>query len=492
MRKSRLALAAVLTAGIGSTLAYAAGMWPTLPIVGGGSYCASILGTGPTQSGQTGTGAGPVTGSTICGATIPAGPTALTGNELIPADTGLAGGAPPQTVVIPSAYLASGGGSYNLLTGGDFATNLWQRGTTFGPYVPTPPQMTADRFAVYSAATSPTVTKQTGAADTIASQGLYGSLRVARTSGYVATSQVCVGQVLDQKAAGPLIGNNAVFSFWALAGANFSASSNNITATIAYYTAADSATGGTNTGTFMPATITGYTAATAGTSAGTTGSIGSGIATIPITTTWTRYGVYAPIPATNAAGTAVSGVGVTICYTPVGTAGASDYFEIAGAQLEAGPSAVSGGSPAIGNGFTSPRPFARRTMAEEQLRQYYYTFTLAEPATGVAVGNGVALTTGAATTGTQCKLSYPFPTAMRVAPTLSTGTISAFTWQVHTSFSGATGTSTGIITAMIVSPSNSIQDASFAVTTATMSGGVACMLEGANANQSLPTWSAEP
>jgi hypothetical protein len=63
--------------------------WPNIPIVGGGSYCAStVQGT--------------------CITTVPAGP-AMTGNETIPADTNLAGGAAaPQTVKFPVTGLGAG------------------------------------------------------------------------------------------------------------------------------------------------------------------------------------------------------------------------------------------------------------------------------------------------------------------------------------------------------------------------------------------------
>lgn len=81
MKKSRL-LAAVLAVATAAsvTYAYAAGMFSNLPIVGSASYSAGLV-------------------------TVPAGPTALTGTELIPADTGLAGGVAPQTVLITPAAL---------------------------------------------------------------------------------------------------------------------------------------------------------------------------------------------------------------------------------------------------------------------------------------------------------------------------------------------------------------------------------------------------
>ena len=96
----RKIVAALASAGVigFSVLAYAAGLWPDFPIVGSATYCAG------TSSSATGTIIGVVTG---CPNQVAAGPTILTGNELIPADTKLASGAQPQTVLVPMASLNS-------------------------------------------------------------------------------------------------------------------------------------------------------------------------------------------------------------------------------------------------------------------------------------------------------------------------------------------------------------------------------------------------
>lgn len=76
-------------------------MFANLPIVGGAAYCARYAGDG-----------------TTCTGSVPAGPTVLTGTELIPADTGLAGGASPQTVSIAARSLGGGPTQYSTpLTG---------------------------------------------------------------------------------------------------------------------------------------------------------------------------------------------------------------------------------------------------------------------------------------------------------------------------------------------------------------------------------------
>lgn len=97
---------------IASTAVYAAGLYSTFPIIGGASYCAStVTGTGG-LGGVTGQGQGS-TGS-ICGQTVPAGPTALTGTEVLPLDLYTPGATPaslggqPATAVMPVTWLHAG------------------------------------------------------------------------------------------------------------------------------------------------------------------------------------------------------------------------------------------------------------------------------------------------------------------------------------------------------------------------------------------------
>ncbi len=66
------------------------------PIIGGASYCAS-----------TGNGG-------VCNSTIAAGPTTITGNETIIANTNLASGANPQTALLQTSLLANGYGGTTL------------------------------------------------------------------------------------------------------------------------------------------------------------------------------------------------------------------------------------------------------------------------------------------------------------------------------------------------------------------------------------------
>ena len=89
----RLALAFIAVA-IAVGAAVGAGYFPNFPLVTGAAYCASFV-TGAT--GQ------------ICGQTVPAGPAALTGGELIPADISPSvGGGPPASVLLQMPTIGAG------------------------------------------------------------------------------------------------------------------------------------------------------------------------------------------------------------------------------------------------------------------------------------------------------------------------------------------------------------------------------------------------
>ena len=474
--------AAVLAAGtIGILIAESAGNWSTLPIYGSPPVCVS------TVSGVTSTGNQPYlmvpgstqgTGSSICGQTMPAGPPALLGTELIPVDTGIANSASPQTAVMPNALVGSLNPKVNLLIGGDFATNLWQRGITFTDISPSTATMTADRWFAYSSTNGVTVTKQTGVADTIPTAGLYASLRAPRAGGVLLTP-ICIGQYLDKEAFADLVGKNAVLSFEALAGAGFSAANSNLTVTIAYDTAADSSTPGTNTATFAAGTITGYTAAVSLVGTGTAGSVASGVATIPISTTWTTYSVVAPIPTVNASGTAITSGGITFCWTPVGTGSSTDWFEIEAVQLQGMPNVVSPQMPAGVLGYTG---FQRRPAAYEALLQLSYSYVMTDGAATTRYAMGQAISSGTA------QVYIQYPEEMREIPTLTVGT--TISYGVTSSTGSALTCATSI--AAVASTGTEIGSAVLCSTGgASLTAGNATQLIGANTG-GLLTFSAEP
>ena len=80
-----LASAGAIALSLASVGAYSAGMYQTLPVIGGAAYCASTIGSPTGQTGITGTAGGNSTGS-VCGQTVPAGPAVFAGSEVVPMD----------------------------------------------------------------------------------------------------------------------------------------------------------------------------------------------------------------------------------------------------------------------------------------------------------------------------------------------------------------------------------------------------------------------
>lgn len=78
-------------------VAYADGLFAKLPVVEGAAYCALYAGDG-----------------TTCVENVPAGPTAPTGNERIPADTKLTNGRSPQSVLFSPAVMGFGPTQYSV------------------------------------------------------------------------------------------------------------------------------------------------------------------------------------------------------------------------------------------------------------------------------------------------------------------------------------------------------------------------------------------
>ena len=107
-RLKLLAVVGALTALFAAPIAYAAGLWWGLPIVGGATYCTSYS-LYPTSATVPGT----LPTANQCNIFAPAGPTAATGAEMLPADTGATQGT--TSVYMPLPLAASG--AYQFIDG---------------------------------------------------------------------------------------------------------------------------------------------------------------------------------------------------------------------------------------------------------------------------------------------------------------------------------------------------------------------------------------
>lgn len=184
------------------------------------------------------------------------------------------------------------------------AMAVWQRGTSI-PIVAGQYTYSADRMCCYRAASAVGVTlsqQSTGGLSRLAY-----ALRIQRNSGDTSTAGLFFSQSLETVDSLPLAGKTVTFSFWARVGANFSASGSQIGVVVATGTGTDQNCIGTYTGEATPISTT-----------------------QALTTSWTRYQYTATLSAS------ATEVGFRLTWTPSGTAGANDYVEFTGIQLEEG------------------------------------------------------------------------------------------------------------------------------------------------------------
>jgi hypothetical protein len=263
-----------------------------------------------------------------------------------------------------SALLPAGLGFRNVLING--AMTVYQRNASSTTSLAS--SFACDRWNNFrgGAVSGITVSRQTAGLT-----GFQYCSRIQRDSGNTATNALYFVQNIESINSIPLAGKQVTLSFWARAGANYSASSGALRSSVEYATSTDSNY---------------YT-------------IGDGASTTVVsqnntlTTTWQ----YFSMPATIAASQTQVFVGFK--FTPVGTAGAADYFEITGVQLEQN---------------LQPTPFEQRPIGVELSLCHRYFQRMTDPAgSGVSSGAGVA-----------ARVLLPLYTRMRATPTsVLSGTI---------------------------------------------------------------------
>jgi len=285
----------------------------------------------------------------------------------------------------------------NLLANGDL--RIWQRGTSF---VPGASLNMADGYRGRRASTASgsTYSRQTGFND-----AQY-CMRVQRDSGNAGTDNLFVWRQVDTADVITLQGQYVRFSVDLRAGANFSSASSNISILIF-------------TGTGTDEVVSPSTGFATGNSTILTESKA-------ITTTGTRYSftsAFVPVDATELA--------IVLLYTPVGTAGANDYFEHTKWKLEHGNAA----SEFVSNSFADDLRWAQR--------RYQKSFNLATTPTtnaGAATGEETFIATVAgANTNRSHRIKFHPP--MRGVPGMTLFNPEAASAQVRDQTAAANCTS---------------------------------------------------
>ncbi len=247
------------------------------------------------------------------------------------------------------------------------AMQVWQRGTSFS--APGNSTYQADRWMSYGAGTGITISRQTTSDTTNLPNILY-CTRYARNSGSTATNGQYYTQSLENLNSTPFIGKTVTLSFYAKAGANYSATSSVLNSKLISGTGTDQNV------------INGLTSPTNVINQNNV-----------LTTTWQRF------TATATIGSSATQIALQFEFIPTGTAGANDYYELTGVQID------------IGSVALPFRTYAATIQGELAACQRYY-----QRVTGASTSQEYA--TGIAYSTTACtNFVFSHRVTMRVGPT---------------------------------------------------------------------------
>jgi hypothetical protein len=190
------------------------------------------------------------------------------------------------------------------------AFQIAQRGTSISVAANTR-AYTLDRWdALTNPSQACTISRQ-ATGDTTNLPNIQYAARFQRNSGQTGTGVVYFANSFETINSLPFAGKTVTFSFYARAGANYSSSGNALSASVATGTGTDQAILTGYTGTATPITVN-----------------------ATLTTTWQRF------TGTAALSSSLNEMCLYFNYAPTGTAGANDYFEVTGVQIDIGSVAL--------------------------------------------------------------------------------------------------------------------------------------------------------
>jgi hypothetical protein len=310
-----------------------------------------------------------------------------TNGQVLTADSTAATGLAWATASSGSTNMAGKNGVLNS------GMNVWQRSTSVALAASTP-AYTADRWYFYNNASQAFTVSRQVTGDTTNLPNIQYAARVQRNSGQTGTGTTYFAQPFETLNSIPFVGKTVTFSFYARAGANYSATSSALVANINTGTGTDQNNVTSYTGLATPLT-----------------------STVTLTTTWQRFSVSGTIA------TSATELGIRFDFTPTGTASTNDYYEVTGVQLEIAASA------------TAYSPNTSTYQAELAACQRYYW-------RNTATGSDQTQAAGYWRTTTASQLHFQFPVTMRTSPT---NTQSSMGVQQGNSFQAITSTTyTGI------------------------------------------------
>ena len=306
----------------------------------------------------------------------------------------LAAGANGSTLVADSStstglrWQGSQAAGKNLIING--AMQIWQRGTSFTSNSSVT-NYTADRWVGQSNATTTFSRQATG--DTTNLPFIQYCLRIQRNSGATGTDWINVAYSAESTDSIPFAGRTVTVSFYARKGANFN------DGTAALYFSLLSGTGTDQN------SLSGYTG-------------NATVATInpTLTTTWQRFSVTGTVSAT------ATEIGINASFRGAGTAGAADYWELTGVQVELG---------SVATAFRTATGTIQGELAACQ--RYYWRYT--QTAAYQPFGTGFNYNT------TQSNQVVTLPVTMRTSPSLGFSAANQFAVQHNTNVTTLTSIS---------------------------------------------------
>jgi len=250
------------------------------------------------------------------------------------------------------------------------AFQVWQRGTT-GTTTSGITYPSADRWNAwtFAAGGSVTLSRQT-TSDTTNLPFIQYCGRFQRVAGNTNTGLLMLGQAFESMNSIPFAGKTVTYSFYARKGANYSEANSQLNAQLYSNTTTDASL---NT---LQATAT-----TVASSA------------VTLTSSWQRFTI------TGTVGATATQLATVFFYAPAGTAGANDYFEVTGVQLDVGSVAL-------------PFRTYSATLAGELAacqRYYYRTNPLTQAYAPICIGFGPSTT--------DIRFELRMPVTMRTTPT---------------------------------------------------------------------------
>ncbi len=218
-----------------------------------------------------------------------------------------------------------------------------------------------------------TVSRQT-VSDSTNLPNIQYAARIQRNSGQTGTSNLNPSTSVESANSIPFAGKAVTLSFYARAGANYSATSNALPVILV---------SGIGTDQNVQSGLTSQTTVASG--------------TVTLTTSWQRFVI------TGTVGSTATQLAMFWTFTPTGTAGANDWFEITGVQID------------VGTYTASSAPTFRRSGGTLQgelaaCQRYYYRTELSSD-----VYSAYAVGMSASATDARCYIKHPV--RMRVKAT---------------------------------------------------------------------------